>query len=770
MKLQIEFTSRARLTLLALSLLISLGLPVLLNLAVPPPTLRDEMRGGLPDLNDLFDPLAYAHGMYAPEVAPDGMTFRWSGAHAALTFPYAAQLGRNMTVGVRLAGVRTPGQSPPNVTIALNGKEIGSFTATTEPTVYTATLDTHVTPNPGLDPAHVQVEISSDTVTIPPDPRQLGVVVDWIELKPGRSSTETVLEAAVWGITLLAVLIIATARLPLMWGVAYGVGALISFIVLHLTYLPRGIGLPVEIGLAGVAWGVVAWLAPKAKPVWGLGLAMCGMWLVIAGRIMGDWQMDDAYISYRYAWNLLHGHGLVYNPGEVVEGYTNFLWTLFSAIPISLGVPPATVTLAANIALSIGIVALTFHIAAGLSGRAYVWPLLSAALIVTDGSIVSYGARGSGMESALFAFLVLLAAACLWSSQETRIAWRVCGGIALALASLTRPEGLLVAAVFLGVRAWQDIKRSSKFKVQGSKLDLPSGKLLLAALVPFLVIVVPYQAWRIIFYGYPFPNTFYAKTGATLALIERGWNYAAYFLGERWLLVALAIFGLAFNLFQRAAIRGMTLAFLILIPLYTLYIIWIGGDHFPAWRFFVPIVAPLVIVAVDAARRATQGFSLAAPSMRWATAMLSLVISAYIVSALWLQEPESVQAESTRLHNTYVNRWGAAGIWLRDNTLPGTWTAAKGAGAIAYYSERPVIDVYGLNDLHIGHLGVATMGESNPGHDKSDPVYVLDREPDYILDEWLGYFQPVKGRLKQEYKYEVSRAATGHDIAWWHRK
>jgi hypothetical protein len=37
---------------------------------------------------------------------------------------------------------------------------------------------------------------------------------------------------------------------------------------------------------------------------------------------------DDAMISMRYAWNLSHGSGLVWNPGEYVEGYTNPLWTL----------------------------------------------------------------------------------------------------------------------------------------------------------------------------------------------------------------------------------------------------------------------------------------------------------------------------------------------------------------------------------------------------------------------------------------------------------
>ena len=41
--------------------------------------------------------------------------------------------------------------------------------------------------------------------------------------------------------------------------------------------------------------------------------------------------VDDAYISYRYGKNLMNGSGLVYNPGEYVEGYTNFLWTIITA-------------------------------------------------------------------------------------------------------------------------------------------------------------------------------------------------------------------------------------------------------------------------------------------------------------------------------------------------------------------------------------------------------------------------------------------------------
>ena len=50
---------------------------------------------------------------------------------------------------------------------------------------------------------------------------------------------------------------------------------------------------------------------------------------------------DDAYISYRYADNAVRGLGVVFNPGERVEGYTNFAWTAIHALPERLGWSPS---------------------------------------------------------------------------------------------------------------------------------------------------------------------------------------------------------------------------------------------------------------------------------------------------------------------------------------------------------------------------------------------------------------------------------------------
>ncbi|MBE7560362.1 hypothetical protein HS125_16035 [bacterium] len=60
--------------------------------------------------------------------------------------------------------------------------------------------------------------------------------------------------------------------------------------------------------------------------------------LVCMSRLFG-FLVDDAFISFRYAENLAAGRGLVFNPGERVEGYSNLLWVLILAGANRLGLP-----------------------------------------------------------------------------------------------------------------------------------------------------------------------------------------------------------------------------------------------------------------------------------------------------------------------------------------------------------------------------------------------------------------------------------------------
>src|SRR5688572_9274188 len=58
---------------------------------------------------------------------------------------------------------------------------------------------------------------------------------------------------------------------------------------------------------------------------------------------------DDAMVSMRYAWNLAHGNGAVWNPGEYVEGYTNPLWMLYMAFWHLLPIATSKISLAMQI-------------------------------------------------------------------------------------------------------------------------------------------------------------------------------------------------------------------------------------------------------------------------------------------------------------------------------------------------------------------------------------------------------------------------------------
>ncbi|MDQ3706402.1 MAG: hypothetical protein M3437_14530 [Chloroflexota bacterium] len=771
----VGLAGRTRFAVIAAGVALSALLSIVLNLAFPTRAFLDESQGTDYPGTGLFDGADHVHGLHDLETAGDGTTYRWTTGRATWQYPYLASLGRHVDVSMRLASW-VGRDAPAEVALLLNGKEAATFSATPEFRVYNATLDTAETPNPYLDPAYVQLDLTTSTVSPPGDARQLGVAVDWVSVTSRKSRSEIALDATVWAMSALLLLLVATSRLSLGWAALYGLLGTGTLAALEATAMPRAIPAVAEVALVGLGWTLAAWLAPRRTPAWGLALAACLLWMVVAGRVLGDWQIDDAYISYRYAWNLAHGNGLVYNPGEVVEGYTNFLWTLAASVAIWAGLSPAGVALAGTIACSMGILALTYWLARRLIPDHPAWALLPATLLAVDSALLTYGPRGSGIEAVPFAFLALAPVAALWAAPAR--GWRLGAGVVLGLAALTRPEGMLVAVLLLGARAWLDRREG-----------LPYRTLLMWSLVPFLAIAVPYQLWRVTFYGYPFPNTFYAKTGTNLAVIGRGAGYAWQFAERHWLPVALALACLVLLAWgwlsgrrtpKEAVSKGddispkildysLAAVLGLLVLVYAAYVVYVGGDWFPSERFFVPLLAPVALLATAGAYVLVSGVGQVG-RRAVSVAVLGVMTVAYAGSALWQQRPGGELADDTHRHNIYIDRWGSAAIWLRENTPPDTWTAARAAGAIAYYSQRPTIDMFGLNDLHIGHLQVANMGEAVPGHEKSDPAYVLARRPSYVLASWEDYFNPVVEQFKREYGYETVRSPLGPEVKWLKRR
>lgn len=296
---------------------------------------------------------------------------------------------------------------------------------------------------------------------------------------------------------------------------------------------------------------------------------------------------DDAYISFRYARNLLEGHGLVFNPGEWVEGYTNFSWVLEVAALWAAGLDPATGSIVLSAAWTVVTVVATGALAWRLARPDLAVALFgSLVLVATERSMAVWAT--SGLETRQFSALVALA---LLAVTFEGTAAALATSLALALAELTRPEALLLFALVAGLRGF-DVLRARRW---AELVALPA---------PFATIVGAHLLWRHHTYGMWVPNTYVAK--ATEPWWDLGWPYlgCAAIEAGLYLIGPLALVG-----FARRAWLDRRLAWLagpLCIGVFVPWLARLGGDHFE-WRpldwWWAPLSAGAAYGVVVIARR-----------------------------------------------------------------------------------------------------------------------------------------------------------------------
>ena len=269
--------------------------------------------------------------------------------------------------------------------------------------------------------------------------------------------------------------------------------------------------------------------------------------------------IDDAWISFRYARNLAHGLGPVFHDGERVEGYTNFLWVVLAAPFAALGIPLE----AAMPALGFACAAATLVLAVSRARREDPGERLAGlptALVLAISLGVPFHAV-AGLETALFALTLLIAELALTDRRPIPFA------LATTLAFLTRPEAALLGLGGTLLLARRDRRDGAR------------------ALALFALLVTPYLAWKLWYFGELLPNTLRAKPPA----IASGLRYLVLELGPFVGLVIAAIVRARSD--GRARVLVITsLAYCAVVPLE-------GGDWMPGGRMVVPHLAPLAIAA-----------------------------------------------------------------------------------------------------------------------------------------------------------------------------
>ncbi|MCA8973160.1 MAG: hypothetical protein KDC98_00490, partial [Planctomycetes bacterium] len=306
--------------------------------------------------------------------------------------------------------------------------------------------------------------------------------------------------------------------------------------------------------------------------------------LLVLTVLWNGWVCDDAFITFRVADNLLEGYGLRWNVAERVQAYSNPLW-LLTFIPVYAVIGNAY---AAAIVLGVTCTAVAIVLAQRLATSPAL-AVFGTLLCLLSKAFVDYAT--SGLENPL-AFLLLAAVALGLLRQEPaeRPSPRACFLLAMACALLmtNRLDAGLFATPVLGYLLWRR-----------------PGKKGIAAMALGGLPLLLWLAFATLYYGFPFPNTAYAKlqTGwSASALVAQGFRYVGESLQHDPITMATILIALALAWRRRSPAR---LALAAGVTLHLVYVIKIGGD-FMSGRF---LTAPFFVSVLLLATTSFEGGS-----------------------------------------------------------------------------------------------------------------------------------------------------------------
>lgn len=295
--------------------------------------------------------------------------------------------------------------------------------------------------------------------------------------------------------------------------------------------------------------------------------------VLLCAIVWTAWVCDDAFITVRTVDNLLAGHGLRWNPGERVQSYTHPLWALM-LVPLHAITGDGWATL---IALSLATSVATIVALVGLHHERPPWLAIALVALASSKAFVEYAT--SGLENPLTHLLLVVALAAWLAEPGTRGRLAVLGAC-VGLALVNRLDTLLLFAPLAAHAVVQEGRARPRRVVLALTL----------ALVP----IACWELFSVVYYGFPFPNTAYAKLGSGLpreTLLVQGLLYGTSLLAWDAPSVLLLVGGLgAASILEprRWAVPAGA------VGLYLAYVVWIGGD-FMVGRFFS---APVLVAAV----------------------------------------------------------------------------------------------------------------------------------------------------------------------------
>lgn len=417
------------------------------------------------------------------------------------------------------------------------------------------------------------------------------------------------------------------------------------------------------------------------------GLVVIVLGYVAHFRLLDARIQDDAFISFRYARHFAAGQGLVWNVGERVEGYTNFLWTLLMSLPmfISDKLEPMAVARAISSFSGYVTIILSFLIMRHMLPKARVLPLVPPILLAGSWPLAIN--TMTGLETVFFGAL-LTGATLLLVREQDDLRYRG-SSIVYALAALTRPEAI---GLFL-----LNFALIAAFRFREGK---PSKDYLARFFLPFAALVGAHEVFRLAYYGEWVPNTYFAKFGADLPegmptrasyLKDFFFSNLSYPVGITLLLVIPLLLAKCRHLPSMLMMTGAAFGiFNVAVS---------GADFMIGFRYLVPYLPFWLIAGALGFGAFLERKSPKKPSPKaegvFAIGCLVLAVIGYTHSLDKLRPFENLRHRVNADSNTVL------GQWLAEALPKDAIVVARDIGEIGYLSNLTMIDMTGLTDKTI---------------------------------------------------------------------
>ncbi len=482
--------------------------------------------------------------------------------------------------------------------------------------------------------------------------------------------------------------------------------------------------------------------------------------------------VDDAFITYRYAYNLAHGQGFVYNPGRPVLSTTAPLWALILAAGAWLGADLPALANALS-AVAVGMAALCLFALGRREGTPR--PGALAALFYALHPLLWLTL---GLETAAFLALALAAVLAYRSGRLYLTA------VLLALATLTRADGLVLAAVLVVDFCRANLQRAPlRLNPQGPKRGLGAAALYLAVMLPLL-------AWLTRQFGSPLPATLAAKRAQAALGITGFYAHTTYLQGLGvlgrarlaqtplyFLIPPTLLLGLVALLRRGAAgAKGRTAS-----PGRTsaggygwvwLLLAW-GAAHLvgyailgvtPYYWYYAPLLPGIVgLLAVGVGTLGTGTWETGKAGSWVRVAWTGLLVATFLrsdgmmVRALTGPVPPPEEPLSKALPEAKGDIYERAGRWLRENTPAGALVGVTEVGILGYYSQRPMVDFLGLLEPDVAEALA-----------RGDLVWaLLHYQPDYLVLTALSPLYAYDLRADPWFQAAYAPVQTFDDPRFW---